>query len=576
MTINKVSTAEPSLRIQKPDRFSILKNLDNFMVFVLLAITIWIAYFWHSASFGLYWEDRVWMLNAIETTWSEAWHELLKIILTMHQGRPLQSGLIHLLSFIGFKLGGLHVVYWIAYAILTVNSFLFYTLLKRVFNQEVFAVTGALGFCLFPGYTVQILLTLALSVQPSLMFFLIASHCYLSGRKKLSYLFILATLFCYELFFPIFLAVPLLKKKWDSKIVRELFRHALVMAALFLLVLIIRKVMGVNRVADLSIVSALKTSIWAMIFGPITTMKTFLYRPLETLEALAGRERNMELWLFLPLYFVGLVWALSRLKLKTSIFFKDLLKPALVGSIVLVLAYSLALVGPIKLVDDVGSRIHSGAIVGASILCACIGSSIMYIGKAYGKRRLATLLLAAYFSLLLGFGLSIQRDYALAWQYHSSWLSDIIKLVPDITDGSVILFEEKGLKSTKYIRWFQDADRTILSALFQFPNDWENPPIIVPLKDSWQAYSHLDNNLNLLYVGNPLNPSDTKKFKSTSIVFLEPQNGNLTRRVNPMIIGDQTLKLKNQSEPIISTFDKKPLYNYMIQSPDEEPINYIQ
>ena len=243
MTINKASTDEPNLRIQKPDEFSILKNLDNFKVFALLAITIWIAYFWHSANFGLYSEDMIWLGDAMEMNRSEAWRELLRIMVTMYQGRPLQSGLIHVLSFIGFKLGGLYVVYWISYVIFTVNSFLFYTLLKRFSNHKIFSLTGALAFCLFPTHTVQLWLTVALSIQPSLTFFLIASHCYLSGKKKLSYLFILATLFCYELFFPIFLAVPLLNKKWDSKMVRELFKHALVMAALFFLVVMIRKVM---------------------------------------------------------------------------------------------------------------------------------------------------------------------------------------------------------------------------------------------------------------------------------------------------------------------------------------------
>ena len=335
--------------------------------------------------------------------------------------------------------------------------------------------------------------------------------------------------------------------------------------------------MDVSRVADLSIVSALKTSIWAMIFGPIVTIKTFLYRPIETLGALGGRQRNMELWLFLPLYFVGLAWTMSRLKFKNFLFFKDFLKPALVGYIMLVLAYSLALVGPIKLVDDVGSRIHTGAIVGASILFACISSSVIYIGKTYGIKRLVTLLLAAYFSLLLGFGFSIQRDYVLSWQYQRSLFSDIIKLVPDLTDGSVILFEKKAVKPTKYMSVFRSTQRKILSDLFQLPDDWENPPIVFPLEDSWQEHARLDNNLNLLYMTNPFNPSVIEeKFQSTSIVFLEPQNGKLTCRVKPMIIGDQTLKLKNQSSPIISTFDKKPLYNYMIQSPDEESINYIR
>ena len=246
--------------------------------------------------------------KAISWNWPEFWHALPDSL--GRQGRPLHDGLIHLFSFLGFRIGGLHTIYLIGYIILTVNSFLFYALLKRLSQQSILALTGALTFSLFPVHTTQIWLTILLGVQPSLTFFLIATHCYLSGRKKLSYLVILGSLLCYETFFPVFLAVPLLKKKWDARLIREIFSHVLVLGSILVCIIIIRKLTGESRVDNLNILTAIRTSILHMLVGPIISLTMFLYRPIEILKAL-----NREMLVFLPLYFTGLVWILSRLKL---------------------------------------------------------------------------------------------------------------------------------------------------------------------------------------------------------------------------------------------------------------------
>lgn len=142
---------------------------NTIKVFLLLAITTWIAHFWHSASFGLYEDDYGRVSQVMGITWLELWDLILNK--SFGQGRPLHDGLIYLFSFLGLKLGGLHVVYWIGYAIVTINSFLFYLLLKRMFAKQGFAIIGALAFCLFPaGHSErEILLCVRLKV-PTLFF----------------------------------------------------------------------------------------------------------------------------------------------------------------------------------------------------------------------------------------------------------------------------------------------------------------------------------------------------------------------------------------------------------------------
>jgi hypothetical protein len=613
-TMNKVSTAERSLRVQKSDRFSALKNLDNFKVFVLLAITIWIAYFCHSASFGLYLDDFRRVGDAMEMTWSELGRTLLDLFLMKQgQGRPLHDGLVYLLSFIGFRLGGLHVLYWIGYAILTVNAFLFYTLLKRLSDQQVFAVTGALAFCLFPAHTVQAMLTIAVGVQPALMLLLMAIHCYLSDRKKWSYLLIFGSLLCYETFFPLFLAAPLFKYKWNSKLTGELIKHGLILAVMLACVALLRKLTGDGRVADLTLLDTMKTSILHMCIGPIASLKTFLTRALTTLKALAVKE-PLELWLFLPLCFAGLVWVLSRLKLslprdmlrlktafdskvlrlETAELFAPLAKLALIGLIVLVLAYPLTLINSPKSVLGYDSRINLAAGMGASILIGCICLAFLWLAAIYGRKRLATVILAVFFALLIGFGLIVQQSYRLAWQYQRQYWTDAISLIPDISDRTLILLDPEGFKKpSRYM--FGEVSRLgeakyILPKIYRFPDDWEKKPRArnifgvnpsfqnaYALNPNWQENLRLDGNSLVIIRGiGAFDLDDQPTVESSEVILLEIKDGRLTRRTDPLIINGKEFPLKQKTATGLPPFEKGPLYDYLIKSPDEEPIDYIQ
>ena len=188
---------------------------------IFIAIVVWIAHYYYFKSFGFYSDDyyRVGPAINMET------RELLIYIRDTFknfsgQGRPWHPGLIYGLTFLGVKLGNIFninsgeiwPVYLIGYIIYLTNTLLFYALLKRISKQPIFAITGALAFALFPADTTQVFLTHSLGIYPSLTFILIAFHFYLSNKKLLSYLFVFNTLICYEIFFPLFLVAPLLRK----------------------------------------------------------------------------------------------------------------------------------------------------------------------------------------------------------------------------------------------------------------------------------------------------------------------------------------------------------------------------
>ncbi len=588
---------------QQSFRLSVFKSLDSLKILVVLALTTWMAHFWHSASFGLYEDDFGRFANVMGIAWLELWDLILNE--SFGQGRPLHDGLIYLFLFLGLKSGGLHVVYWFGYAIVTINSFLFYLLLKRMFANEGFAIIGALAFCLFPADTTQPFLTHSLGVQPSLSLLLIALLFYLSERKKLSYLVILVSLFAYEPIFPVFLTAPLLKKKWDSRLIREWLSHAVVLGAIIVGVVILRKVIGEGRVSHFSILEVILL-VGNPIVGPITSMSMFVYRPIETLLKLNG-----ELLLLLPLCFVGFIWLLSRLKLapmgdafrlttrfesrvlrplKIPEAFNNFAKPVAIGLIMLVLAYPLTLTTLGFSTSGRGTRVHAAAVVGASILCACICSAILFAASKYGKKRLAILGLAGFFALLIGFGLRVQQDYQLMWQYQRGLWTDIIRLCPDITEGTVIFVEPTGMRDTRQKIPFRERRGVpdtrqikanewnlpyILDQIYQFPDDWTIPPRVYRLQSRWQEKILSDDNLFKVSAAVPYTIDSKRRVNSSNVILLETKNGKLTRRTEPLIIDGQQFRLKGKSASRLPPFQKGYLYDYLIQDFNEEPIDYL-
>ncbi|MDJ0582862.1 hypothetical protein [Crocosphaera sp.] len=586
------------MNIEKFYSLSISKKLARIFPFIFLAIITWIAHFWHFASFGLYEDDHL----RVSTAMGMAGRQVLNFVLNKflnpsNGGRFLHDGLIFIFSYLGAKLGGLYVTYWIGYLIILINVFLFYTLLRRLYSQTLFALMGALAFSLFPADLTQPFLTHLLGIQPSLTFLLIAFHCYISSHKSISYILIFASLLCYEIFYPVFWAAPLFKNKWDLKLKKELLRHTLVLIFILAFMVIVRKLSGESRVSNLNTLWAIRTIIEHMVMGPIMTMSMFLYRPIQTLLAL-----NKELLVLLPICWIGISWFLSRqtlslLQVKTGLgnssqyiyleipkFFKDIGKLTLLGLILLLLAYPLTLNPSYSAFSITGkpARVHTAAILGASILCACIGYILMELANSYRKKRLATIGLAGFFTLLIGFGLIVQQDYKLSWNYQRAFWTDVIRLCPDMDQGTVILVE--GVNTNRNwlaIRPYFPAMTAALTKIYRFPYR-ENSPEMFLLKPNWQTSVALDkgvfqlDNSNVKLRGFKANRKDySLVIDSSDVILLENENGKLVRRVDPLVISNQEFSLKNPKMSKLPQLSKGTVYRYLINSTKENSINYL-
>ena len=256
----------------------------NLNVYVFLLLITWVSRFFYFRNFGLYEDDYA----VVGFPMGFEWNYLLGIIkgyfISWPTGRPVGYALPNIIAFIGTKVGGLQVVYLFGFLIVTVNSFLFYSLLKNRFPERL-AFFSALTFCLFPANAAKPYLTHDLILQPSLMFMLIASHLYLAGKKKTSYIVILGSLLSYESGFLPFLAIPLLKGKWDKKLFLSIIKHIIILSFIIFCYAIIRKYMGESRVNDLNL-SVIYQLFLSVFIGPVVSLVSFAYGPLMSIKAL--------------------------------------------------------------------------------------------------------------------------------------------------------------------------------------------------------------------------------------------------------------------------------------------------
>ncbi|WP_339383308.1 hypothetical protein [Oculatella sp. LEGE 06141] len=562
----------------------------------------WGSRFYYSSQFGLYEDDHYRVPVAMAWTWSNFWEYLARIpqsqLRMEGQGRMLHSGLIFGLSFLGEQLGGLSAIYWLGYCIVALNTLLFYYLLKRLSGQAFFATTGAIAFALFPADTTQAFLTHALGVQPGLTLLLVSLHGYSFKtrlRSLLSYCCIFLSLFIYEKFFLVFLAAPLLRRSPPR--IRELLRHAAIMGVLLMGVLIARKASGESRVSELDPLAVFKV-ITDSVLGPVVSVAMFIYRPITGLVSL-----QTDWFIPLALFFLISVYVLyqthqtSRDRAADPFTFNDLYRWAIIGLSLLVLAYPLTLIGVVGEISGRGSRVHVAAVVGASILCACACSAIASIATARHKQPLAMLGLSAFFTLLLAFGFTIQRDFVTSWRYQQAFWSDLITLCPDMTADTVILVEQYALKDTQQIMARSPYMNRVLNLIYQFPANWKpfvnessvftptsrtRPPVIYRLQRNWSdplADDVSGNRLKLTQntiVYHRLAKA-TPEVESSNLIVIEARNGQLSRRTEPLPGDGRTFPLKPPDLTIEPpSFEEGILYPYLIRAQGEQPIQYIQ
>ena len=574
---------------------------------LLLAIITFIAHYWHYQSLGLYEDDYFLIGHPMSMNMDEfgefmKWH-ILNFNVT--EGRPFLYIIEFSVGFLGNLIADFKALYLINYAVVLINNTLVYIFLKYLWNQPIFLIAGTLSFALFPADTNHAYLT-QICLQISLTFLFLAFLSYFSHKKLLSYLLIFASLLCYETVFLLFLTAPLFKKQWKRNLLKEIFRHVIILVTMLAIVVIARKLTGEARISELDITTLIWTPIRQMAIGSFVSLSMFFYRPAQTLLNLKG-----ELLIFVPVCFVCFILLLSSLKIESD---RDVLsngsitiashikKLAILGLTLLVLSYPLMFTRAATAINGRDSRVHMTGAIGASILVGLFCYWIIDSAKNNATKNIVNGGLALFFSLLVGFGLTVQQKNQMSWQYQRSFWTDVVHLCPDIVPETIILVDAPNLNQGKHLHSFDEWGVPMtLRQIYKFPQTWERLdelpqtndrprwyywrkytfyPKVYRLSDRWQDLivnqGKFDFNPKSEAFDYFLQWEPPRLIDSHNIILLEEKNGQLVRRSECLTIGDRVFEFKPISKPTVKSLEKGVLYDYLIKPDNEAVISYLK
>lgn len=549
---------------------------------------MWGTHFAHSAQFGLYEDDWA----RVPETAGISWSGLLSLVYAAlmpggSQGRPLHPGLIYLFSFIGLKNGGLPAIYMIAFGIQVINAILFHSFLLKAFNDGRLAFLGAIAFCVFPADTTQPFLTHGLGVQPAITLLLIAFHSYLSGWKRSSYVAVFLVLFTYETPFLVFSVAPMLhqRSKWEMR------KHCAILTTLMLCALLYRSLTAENRVAHIGFREIVLGST-NIISGPLTCLAMYLYRPVEAATKMTMRD----LFIVSLCLAVGVSIVIFKRALNKR---SDALPGTLgnvlghsflgndrhvlrVGAAMLLLAYPLTMTTIGISISGRGTRVHTAAVFGGSIVLAWVCSSFLSRPASRRGTYAAALCVACFFCLLIGFGLQVQKDYIVGWQEQRVFWTNLVALCPSLDDGDVIMVEPTGLPDTRQLLLLRkslngipetrqikslDCLYDVISAIYVFPPEWKSPPRVFRLPLNWKnEIFDRNNRLRPLSIeaGYGLDLDYRAPVTAHHTILLDTAGGHLTRRSSIVsTLDSRQLQLKKDSTGSMILI-KAAFYPYVI------------
>lgn len=552
----------------------------------LLPLLVWVTHFWHARQFGVYEDDwnRIPYLAGVDL------HGFLHVLHDsafrgdFAQGRPLHPLLIDAVAFLGLKTGTLFTLYLFGWAIESANALLFWRLILRVFQDGRLAVLAAISLCLFPADTTQPFLTHALGAQPALTLLLAGLHLYLSGHRAVSYVPAALLLFTYETPYLLFAAAPLLAR--DTRRKRQ--QHWVVMTLLLLGAVLFRRITGEDRVSHLA-ARQLVLGVSNVVTGPLTCLAMYAVRPVEACLTLRGWD-----WLLVSLAIPGFAGLIAQMQDRNDAAPDSAGHApgdaARLGLLLLVLAYPLTLTTAGVSIAGRGTRVHLAAAPGASLLVGWMATRILVTTK---RKTASQLALASVLGSLLGFGLTVQHDYARGWQEQRAFWTDLVALAPPLHDGDVILVDPTGLRDTRQLLFLRrdltgvpetrqihslDTLLTTLPALYRMPRDWRLPPQVFRMPPGWQQQIITpDERLRLLTIEAPFafDPASRPPVEPAHATLLLTSDGRLTRQ---MILEDprtgRTLTLAAAPGPI-QNLPRSPFYRYVIDESGAARTPYV-
>lgn len=551
------------------------KRFQTALDLLLLMVLFWLVRYWHSGHFGLYEDDLTRIPEAVQLSLREFLHYLVTLFTEFEgQGRPFHPALIYLFSWLGWRIAGLRGPYLIGFVITAVNIGLFYWLIRRV-SDRALALLSGLAFILYAADTTQAFLTHSLGLQPTVLLILLAMHGYLSDRLILSYALAFIVLFGYELPFVIFAAAPLFKPNWNKQLLKELFLHWLILVIMLGSIFALRSYMGEDRVAGLTLQQLAITPLLHMVQGPLVSLGTYVLRPIQALQAI-----NAEIAVVALVVFVALIFFLWRLdiqpgpglsilwrKIRSHEPFPDTINMlwhmAVTGAVMLILAYPLTFTVRAYAISGRDTRVHAAGAAGAAILIGCVTYFLMLLTR--GRWRwVVNLTLSFFFALMAGYGFVIQSDYVRAWQLQKQFWAELLPLIPDAGDGTVILVDRAALSDTRQIGANYWNLPRVLMQIYDFPEEMQTVPVVHRLETGWENSLLSPEGLFLADASTTYSvPDYYGEFEPDNVILIQSEDEHLVRRKTITLNGHEYL-LKQLTDPVLPNLPPGFLYNLLL------------
>jgi hypothetical protein len=162
---------------------------------------------------------------------------------------------------------------------------------------------------------------------------------------------------------------------------------------------------------------------------------------------------------------------LLRLELPGVLF--ELGKIAMIGGLMLILAYPLAVtLSPLEIIGR-GTRVHAAASVGAAIVFGALASAAIFIAKLYGRERVATFGVGAVLAILAALGVSAQADYSRSWSMQRDFWTQFVRLSPNTSEATVFLYRPP--EDVTEISAFAWSTTFVLERIYHMPEAWKSP-----------------------------------------------------------------------------------------------------
>jgi hypothetical protein len=232
----------------------------------------------------------------------------------------------------------------------------------------------------------------------------------------------------------------------------------------------------------------------------------------------------------------------------------------------LTLAYALTFTTRAYAITGRDTRVHSAAIVGSSIIFAVIAYLLFRVQKPFLRQGIF-IGLVLLISLNTAFGVLLQKEYASAWILQRDFWTELLPLIEDVEEGTVVLIEPSGLEDTHQI-WANHWNLPrILVQLYLFPESWRPLPKVYRLVPEWREYILTEDGAFQLNVSTVVAPPSTyQDVRSDQVILIHTEQGHLVRQAPLITLNGIEFVLKPQTPPNLPELETGFLFNLLIDS----------